>query len=212
MKTYLFDFDGTLVDSMPIYISSITNILDRYNIPYGSELVKEVTPLGMQGVVKYLAELGVPLSGKQILNSIRIYAFFQYAFKIPAKSNVKSVLKKLKENGSDLNILTASPHITLDICLKRLGIYKLFNNVWSCDDFATSKADPTIYTRVAEKLGKKPKEILFLDDNLNACASAKSAGLKICGVFDEASADYKEELKKISDFYIHDFNELLEIQ
>lgn len=211
MATYLFDFDGTLVDSMPTYVSAITNLLDKHNIPYGNEIIKEITPLGLQGSAKYLIEHGVPMSTRQILNSMKRYAVFQYAFKIPAKSNVKSVLTALKKSGADLNVLTASPHFTLDICLKRLGLYKLFNNVWSSDDFKTSKADPQIYIRAAEKLGKSPKDIMFLDDNCNACASAKSAGLTVCGVYDDASADYEDELKKTADYYIRDFSELLEI-
>ena len=41
-------------------------------------------------------------------------------------------LKSLKEKGADLNVLTASPHSMLDVCLKRLGIYDIFTNVWSC--------------------------------------------------------------------------------
>lgn len=39
MRTYLFDFDGTLVDSMPSYISAMLRILDDHNIPYGDNLV-----------------------------------------------------------------------------------------------------------------------------------------------------------------------------
>ena len=36
MKTYLFDFDGTLVDSMPTYITAMLRILDENNISYDS--------------------------------------------------------------------------------------------------------------------------------------------------------------------------------
>ena len=61
----------------------------------------------------------------------------EMVYAIPVKKNVISTLEKLKEAGCDLNILTASPHAMLDVCLKRLGIYDLFTNVWSCDDFST---------------------------------------------------------------------------
>ena len=46
MKTYLFDFDGTLVDSMPTYVSVMLRILDENNIKYSSDIVKIITPLG----------------------------------------------------------------------------------------------------------------------------------------------------------------------
>ena len=45
-KTYLFDFDGTLVDSMPAYISVMLRILDENNIKYESDIIKIITPLG----------------------------------------------------------------------------------------------------------------------------------------------------------------------
>ena len=99
--------------------------------------------------------------------------------------------------------------MTLDACLKRLGLYDLFTNVWSCDDFNTTKADPDIYRRAAEKIGKPVGEILFLDDNLNADRTAKSAGMRVCGVYDDSSAEYVDDIKAVADYYIYDFEELL---
>ena len=127
------------------------------------------------------------------------------------KNNVISVLNELKKKGCNLNVLTASPHITLDACLKRLGIYDLFTNVWSCDDFHTTKADPDIYRMAAEQIGESIENILFLDDNLNADLTAKEAGMKVCGVYDESSEDYVDQMKAATDFYIYDFQELLDL-
>ena len=108
-------------------------------------------------------------------------------------------------------MLTASPHSVLDPCLKRIGIYDLFTNVWSCDDFATTKADPDIYLRAAQRMGKAVEDVLFLDDNYNADKTAKSSGMKVCGVFDPSSEEYTDEIKSVSDHYIYDFSELLSL-
>jgi FMN phosphatase YigB (HAD superfamily) len=62
----------------------------------------------------------------------------------------------------------------------------------------------------AESIGQSVEEILFLDDNYNADKTAKEAGMLVCGVYDESSKDYIDEMKKITDFYIYDFKELLE--
>ena len=121
------------------------------------------------------------------------------------------VLEKLKADGASLNVLTASPHLTLDPCLKRIGIYDLFDNVWSCDDFKTTKADPEIYRMAAEKIGVPAETVLFLDDNYNADKTAKEAGMKVCGVYDDSSAEYEEEIRDIADYYIKDFSELVDI-
>ena len=62
--TYLFDFDGTLVDSMPSYVSVMLRILDEANVSYQSDIIKIITPLGYLGTARYFVEqLGLQDSG-----------------------------------------------------------------------------------------------------------------------------------------------------
>ncbi len=211
MKTYLFDFDGTLVDSMPTYVSTMLRILDENQIPYDNSIVKIITPLGLIGTAKYYIELGVNKTVEEITAKMLEYMIEAYSTTVPAKSNVESTLRELKKQGCDLHVLTASPHETLDPCLARLGIDKLFTNIWSCNDFGTTKADPNIYTEAAKRIGKDVSEIIFIDDNINADKTAKSAGMRVYGIYDESSADYVDEMKKVCEKYIYDFSELLEI-
>lgn len=211
-KTYLFDFDGTLVDSMPAFISVMLKILDENNIKYDRDIVKIITPLGYVGTAKYYTEkLGLEMPENEILELMNRYAYNEYAHNIPAKTNVIETLKKLKELGAALYVLTASPHSVLDVCLKRLGIFDIFTNVWSCDDFGTTKADTEIYKMVAKRIGIPIGEIIFLDDNYNADKTAAIAGMKVCGVYDDSSKEYTDEIKRVTDYYINDFSELLEL-
>ena len=205
---YLFDFDGTLVDSMPTFVSSMLRILDENHISYDETVIKTITPLGLNGTAEYfINELGLPMQKDALMLLMKEYMLHAY----PAKANVEAVLKELKARGASLNVLTASPHITLDACLKRLGLWSLFDNVWSCDDFNTTKANPQIYVMAAKKLNRSVEEVLFLDDNLNADLTAKAAGMQVCGVYDESSKDYVDQMKAATDFYIYDFNELLSL-
>ena len=213
MVTYLFDFDGTLVDSMPTYVSAMLRILDENNISYGDDIVKIITPLGLNGTAEYfLNTLGLKMPKDQLMRLMGEYMLDGYLYHIPAKQNVISTLQTLKEKGASLNVLTASPHITLDPCLKRLGLYDLFDNVWSCDDFATTKADPNIYKMAAQRLHTTVEQVLFLDDNLNADMTAKTAGMLVCGVYDASSEEYTEQIKAATDYYIYDFAELLQLE
>ena len=212
MKYYLFDFDGTLVDSMPTYGAMMLRILEESNVSYPANILKIITPLGFKGTAKYYREeLGHPLSEEALLEKMRRYAYEAYATSIPAKPNVARVLAELKARGAALSVLTASPHVTLDVCLERLGLTQYFDNIWSCDDFATTKADPAIYRMAAERMGTSVENVLFLDDNCNADKTAKEAGMRVCGVFDPSSAEYEEEMRALCDFYIRDFEELTSI-
>lgn len=213
MKTYLFDFDGTLVDSMPYFIAGVLKELDKKNCKYDKDIIKTITPLGVVGTAEYFIQnFDLNMTVEELIEAFKINMVNAYFYEISAKNNVIKTLTELKERGASLNILTASPHITLDACLKRLGLFDLFDNVWSCDDFLTTKANPEIYKMVAKRLGVGVQEVLFLDDNLDATTTAKSAGMKVCGVFDESSADYVSQMKSLCDFYIYDFSELLNIK
>lgn len=206
--TYLFDFDGTLVDSMPVFGKMMKRILDEHGVAYPADIVKIITPLGLQGTAKYFIELGLKKPLEQIQRLMGEYLLDAYVHYIPAKEYVVHVLKQMKARGDSLNVLTASPHLTLDPCLKRLGMFDLFDNVWSCDDFKTTKADPEIYRQAAARLGKTVDQVLFLDDNYGANETAKKAGMRTCGVFDETSREYIAQIQALTDHYIYDFSQL----
>ncbi len=208
-KTFLFDFDGTLVDSMPSFISAMLRILDENNVKYGEDIIKIITPLGYIGGAKYFQTIGLNKTVDEIIEKISAYARIEYENNIQAKDTVVETLKKMKELGYSLNVLTASPHTMLDPCLKRIGIYHLFDNVWSCDDFNTTKANPKIYIKSAEKMGKPVNKIIFIDDNINAIATAKKAGMIAYGIYDDSSKDYVDEMKNVADKYVFKFSELI---
>ncbi len=212
MKTYLFDFDGTLVDSMPSFISAVLKELDRHNCKYTSDIINVITPLGFIGTADYFIKtFNLDITTDKLVENFKENMASDYFYHIPAKSNVISSLKQLKKQGASLNVLTASPHLILDACLKRLDMFDLFDNVWSCEDFSTTKTDPLIYKAVAKKLNVNVEDVLFLDDNLHTDLTAKSIGMKVCGVFDKSSIDFVEQMKSSCDYYIYDFSELLKI-
>jgi len=212
MQTYMFDFDGTLVDSMPVFASVMTGVLDEHHIKYEDDIIKVITPLGYHDTAVHFIKMGVPLEKEMLLECIRSRMIEAYTFHVQAKEHVIDVLAELKKRGCSLNVLTASPHLTMDPCLKRLGIFDWFDHVWSCDDFGLNKANPEIYAQAAARIGCPVENVLFLDDNPNADRAARMAGMKVCGVFDPFSAEFEQEMQRENDYYIHTFAELLDIQ
>ncbi len=209
-KTFLFDFDGTLVASMPTFVSLMLRILDENGVEYDDDIVKIITPLGYQGTAKYYRTLGIDKTEEQLIAKMNEYAIDEYTNNIIAKQTVAETLIEMKAKGYSLNVLTASPHLALDPCLKRIGIWDMFDNVWSCDDFETTKADPEIYKMAAERMGVDVKQVIFVDDNINAVSTAKAAGAVAIGIYDDSSRDYVDEFKKTAHGYVYKFSELLD--
>ena len=209
---YLFDFDGTLVDSMTVWAKSMTGILDRYGVEYPENMIEIITPLGTMGCLEYFRrELGMVFENEVMLGEMEAFALPAYRDEIPFKEGVADYLVRMKAAGHRLCVLTASPHKTLDPCLKRLGVFEDFEQVWSCDDFNTSKADPEIYRMVAEKLGVETSQISFFDDNINAIKTAKSAGTYTVGIYDETGKGFINEMKDTADVYFETLKDAEEV-
>ena len=208
MKTYLFDFDGTLVDSMPVYAAMMLGILDEFSIPHKESIIKVTTPLGYRGTAQLFISMGLDMTEDALVSLMIARAVEAYSTRVEAKPHVISALYALRERGDSLNVLTASPHAMLDPCLRRLGVYDLFDNVWSCDDFSTTKSDPEIYRMAAGRIGAPVDAVWFLDDNPGADKTAKQAGMRVCGVYDDSSSEYTQEMQRICDAYITDFSQI----
>ncbi len=208
-KTHIFDLDGTLIDSMPYWSGAMLALLDEHHIAYPANIIEQITPLGNVGAVTYFRdELGLIIRDEDAVKFIVETMLPHYRDSIPLKAGVLDYLHHLREAGCTLAVLTASPHITLDPCLKRNGIYDLFNEVWSCEDFGKVKSDPTIYTDVVTRLGTTVEDCVFYDDNIHAITTAKAAGLATVGVYDASGESFTDKLHATADRYIHSFEEL----
>lgn len=205
---YIFDFDGTLVDSMPTWSGVHVNALKSAGIPVPDDFVQTITPLGNYRASQYTISLGLDVSLESYLDFVSKTLYEAYTTRIELRSGVKEKLSELKKAGHSLNVLTASPHHYLDPCLRRHGIYDLFDKVWTIEDFGYTKAQTIIYTEAAQRLGAPMEGCVFVDDNAGAVATAKTAGMYTVGIFDETSKDFAPQLKAVSDLYIEDFSQI----
>ncbi len=209
-NVYLFDLDGTLADSMPVAVKIVLSLLDEKGISYSSDIVKTLTPLGFKGIARYYAEtLGVPLTPEEIFTWFMQKLERAYAEQIDLKAGAEETVRALKARGERLCVLTGSPHLFLDACLKRANVTDCFERIWSAEDFGLLKSDVRLYERVAKALEVPMSALTLVDDGINVLKTARKAGLKTVGVYDEYSADAEEEIRSFADRYVHSLTEML---
>ena len=209
-KIALFDFDGTLVDSMPVWGEKMFRLLRMQGITPPEGLLRTITPLGDAGTLNYYQNnFALTMTKEEMIQEMDNYALPKYANEIPLKENVLNYLQALKENGVKLYILTASPHKAFEPCLQRLGILDMFEKCWCCDDFNMVKSDVNIYLEVAKTIGVNPEDITFFDDNKVAIETANKAGLHTIAVYDDSSSNDKEDMKKVADYYSNEYADLI---
>ena len=206
---YVFDLDGTLVDSMPSFAKGILKIADDAGIAYGEDLLKILTPLGYQKSAEYYANvLGVPDSVENIVKRIRENLYFEYANNIVLKPGVERYLRRLHAMGARLFVLTASPHVVTDVCLQHNGVYDLFEEVWSVEDFGLNKSDTPLFYEVAKRIGCENGQIHYFDDSLIALANAKKAGYFTYAVYDAQNEEEIAEMLQRHNVYVQSFCDL----
>lgn len=203
---YVFDLDGTLVDSMTPAVSIVLSFLDEHGVAYTPDIVKILTPLGFKGIARYYAtELGVPMQEEEIYRVFQDKLKVAYANEIRLKTGVEDALKRLKSDGASLNVLTGSPHAFADVCLQNNGVYGLFDNVFSSEDFSMLKSDVRIYAEVEKRLGSP---FVMVDDSATVVKTAKRAGMRTVGVYEPFFEDEWAEMQRVADKTIMDFSKL----
>ena len=208
-KIYVFDLDGTLVDSMPYFTKGILSILDDAGIPYEPELINVVTPLGYTKSAELYVTMGVKDDVPTIVKNIEKKLVREYSENVKLKAGVGEYLRRLHSQGARLFVLTASPHIVTDVCLKNNGVYGLFERVWSVEDFGMSKSDVTIFYKVADTIGCDVSEVNYFDDNLTAVTNSKRAGYFVYGIKDSQTKADTEKIMELSDRFVESFEDLL---
>lgn len=209
MKGAIFDMDGTLVDSMYYWGKNFIKKLDEENISYSDDVLNTVTPMGVKRGSQYIHELGNPKDPDTIYKEIEDAMTIEYSTVIPVKPGAMEYLKKLRDRGVKMCVLSASTHKMIEASAKKCGYFDYMEFIMSCEELGMSKSEPEIFKIVAKKLGLSVEDVTVFDDNSIAVKSAKEAGASVCAVYDETSEEYKEEIMAAADKYIYSFKELL---
>ncbi len=207
----IFDLDGTLIHSMPYYTKALFDILDEEGVSYDpDEMVGIITPRGYTKSAEYFVEeLGVRDTVEHLVHRMGQKLEPAYLHEIQLKPFVKEYLEKLKAEGAQLYVLTASPHLVTDPCLERNGVHDLFDKIWSVEDFGLTKAGTALFYKVAEEIGRETADIEFFDDNLTAVTNAVRAGHKVYGIQDLQTAEDLALIRKRCHVFVESFEQLL---
>lgn len=206
----IFDMDGTLIDSMWMWRDIDIEFLGRKNITIPEDLQKQIEGMNfIQTAVYFKEHFGFEESIEEIMDIWNGMAMDKYRYKVFLKDSVLDFLKSLKDKGIKLGIATSNS-ATLAFCsLEALGVTSLFDAIITGDDVLRGKPHPDIYMTCAERLGITPKECLVFEDILPGIEAGHNAGMRVCAVYDDYSADTDAIKKEKADYYITSFKELL---
>lgn len=205
-KGAIFDLDGTILDSSKVWKKVDSDFFKMHGMDVPSDYLESISAMNIYDIARYtINRFSFNYTVNELVDIWNSMAKKEYEENIVIKPYVKEYLMYLKSLGIKLGIATALDTFLYEPCLKRNGIFDLFDDHRSLSEMKNGKDSPDIYLFVANKLNVKLEECMVFEDIVKACKSAKSANFYVVGVNDYDNTNIKEYCDK----YIYSFKELL---
>ncbi len=210
IKAVVFDLDDTLVDSWSRFDGAMLPVLDEEGIAYDKEdMIAKMHPQGVPPTAALFCEMGVPGTVEEVTRRLEERMYREYAHRIRLMPGVEAYLRRLREEGARLFVLTASPHSVTDPCLRNNGVFDWFERVWTVEDYGMGKSNPELFLRVVGDIGLSAEEILYYDDNPVAVVNAAVAGMQVCGVLCPHTPQNAARIPEVAEKYITSFEAIV---
>ena len=207
LKGAIFDFDGSLVDSMYIWENISMDYLRSLGIEPKEKLNEVFEKFSLEeAAVYYQQNYGVTLSVAEIVRGVNEMIRTFYRTEVTFKKGIKDFLETMKQKDVKMCVATLSDTELVKETLTRLGIAEYFTEVFTCTEFGTGKTNPDIYRTALMHLGTQKDETFVFEDALYAAKTAKEDGFNVVGIYDKYEPN-QDTLKQISDLYIQDYTD-----
>lgn len=213
MTGAIFDVDGTLLDSMPIWEDVSIRYLKSLGVEAESNLSQKLERMSVEEGAAYIKEkYSLNESEEEIAKAtLKIVEDFYYN-EAPLKPGVREYLAKLKEEKIPILIATSSVRPHVEAALHRLGVLDFFDRIFTCSEVGEGKTCPLIYEKAGEYIGGNFRDIYVFEDAIHALETAKQAGFYTVAVYDPSAEKDWNRLRKEADVAVTDMRQLMEDQ
>ncbi|MEA5058479.1 MAG: HAD family phosphatase [Candidatus Pelethousia sp.] len=201
----IFDADGTLLDSMPIWEEAGAKYLHGLGVTPETGLATILFSMTLEESAAYLIRrYGLSQTVEETRGGILAVIRHFYETEVSAKPGAQRFLQQLRQRGVPMVIATTGDGALLNAALARLGLRPFFSRIFTCTEFQTSKNSPLIYQLAAKYMDAAPAHTFVFEDVLHALRAASAGGFKTVAVQDKASNGDAEQIRKIADYYMAD--------
>jgi len=214
-KAFLFDLDGTLIDTMPWHFKTWQLVVKEMGSPLqGTELMNELYGNGAELMNRLVpGRIFTEAEAKTIVDAKEERYRQLYGKQITVLEGAREFLEEAKKLNIPMGIGTASNQANIDFALDQLQLHAYFHAIVGADDVELSKPHPETWLKLAEALQAKPEHCIVFEDAPKGVEAAQKAGMKAVAITGHYTAndfgDYNNILKIVPSLNALQVTELL---
>ena len=190
MKAAIFDMDGLLIDSEPLWQEAEITVFRSVGVTLTRELCRETVGVRLDGVVRHWYEKS-PWQGESLeAVEARILEVVSRLVVERGKPmpGVRETIDILNAAKYELAVASSSPMQLIRTALEKFGLIEYFSVLHSADAEVEGKPNPAVYLSAMSRLGVEPNNCIAFEDSAIGVRAAKSAGARVIAVPDPADA------------------------
>ncbi|MHA1506462.1 MAG: HAD family hydrolase [Candidatus Asgardarchaeia archaeon] len=209
IKAVIFDFDGTLVDSVDVIVEAFYLTAKKRGFSVKREDIRKW--VGTSGPTIVSKVLGIRDKSfqesflKECRSKMDELIFEKGWGKVTP--NAIETIKELRKRGLKVGVGSGTPKKRLEMFLRHFGILKELDTFAGSDEVKNPKPSPELFILVAERLGVDPKDCLIVGDSVYDVKAGKAMGAKTILLI----RDENKGLEVKPDFLVTDLKEVLKI-
>ena len=180
----IFDFDGVLIDSEPLYLKSVNVILEECGVPQltADEYQRWIGSTARLTWEALTRDNNLPEPAQHYQDRYEVVIESVLKRELTLTPEAEELLGIVERRGIPRGVATASRRKWLAIKLEKLGLTEFFDVAVCSTDVRRTKPEPDIYLRATELMGLDPADAIAIEDSPAGIKSAKSAGIRTIGL------------------------------
>ena len=180
IRTVIFDMDGMIFSTEPIYFRCYQQAAEQYGKDFPYELFAQCVGISLEESTKILKNYFGPQFDLSQLYAQCSRNFETYMDKhhIAPREGVEQMLPFLQERGLKIGMATSNGRAWVERLLEQANLRHYFQTIVTAQDVSKPKPDPEVYLRAAANLQTQVNQCLAFDDSVAGATSAISAGMR----------------------------------
>ncbi len=208
-KLVIFDFDGTIVDSMWAWDALGRETLEENSLAPLPDYEKVIRTMSVPDFSRFLSEKYPSLApADKLMEKWHAKMVYNYFNRVKLKEGIVEFLEYLKSSGVTVYLASATHYDVLIRAVEHFGLEKYFDYILTEERVGVSKREPKIYLMCAQQAECKLESIYLFEDASHAVKTAKNIGVNVCALSDYSMRECVDEIRSVADMYIDDFTDI----